>query len=69
MIEEFSMPFTDRCRFGEGVTVFVWDDIPSKQLTKNMLPDDIGDAFIEMNLRKAKWIIFETYRSPNQPME
>ena len=63
------MCFINSCRFGGGVTIYFCDDIASKLLTKHRLPDDIKDVFIEINLRKAKWLIFETYRSPNQTAE
>ena len=61
MIEGFSVPFRfDRNGSGRGVIVCVRDDIPSKQLTKHKLPDDIKGVFIEVNLRKIKWLIFGT---------
>ena len=44
----------DRNRSVEGVIVYVQDDIPSKQLTKHKLPDDIEGAFIEVNLRNIE---------------
>ena len=69
MIEGFSMSFRfDRNRYGGVVIVYVWDDIPSKQLAKHKLPDDIEGVFDEVNLRKSKWLIFGTYRSPSQPV-
>ena len=58
----------DRNRSGGGVIVYVRDDIPSKQLTKHKLSDNIEGVFIEVNLWKIKWIIFGTYRSPSQPV-
>ena len=70
MIEGFSMSFRfDRNRSGGGVIVYVRDDIPSKQLAKHKLPDVIEGVFIEVNLRKIKWLIFGTYRPPSQPVE
>ena len=65
MIEGFSMPFRfDRNRSGGGVIVYVRDNIPRKQLTKHTLPDDIEGVFIEVNLRKIKWLVFGTHRYP-----
>ena len=56
MIEGFSMPFRfGRNRSGGGVIICV--------------PDDVEVVFIEMNLRKIKWLIFGTYRPPSQPGE
>ena len=74
MIEGFSMPFRfDRNRAGGRVIVYIWDDIPSKQLTKVKLPDDIEGVFIvfiNVNLRKTNiWLIFGTYHPPSQPVE
>ena len=64
------MPFRfDRSLSGGGITVYVREDIPSKQLTKHKLLDDIEGVFIEVNLRKTKWLIFGTYRPSCQPME
>ena len=45
----------DRNRCGGGVIVYVQNDIPSKQLTKHKIPDDIDGVFIEVNLMKTKW--------------
>ena len=30
------------------------------------LPNDIEETFIELNLRKVKWLLFATYHSPSQ---
>ena len=69
-IDGFSMPFRfDRNRFGGGVIIYVRDDIPSKQLTRHKLPEDIEGIFIEVNLRKSKWLISGTYRPPCQSAE
>ena len=70
MIKGFSIPFRfDRNRSGGEVIFYVRDDIPSKQLTKHKLPDDIEGVFIEVNLRKIKWLIFDTYHPSSQPVE
>ena len=55
----------DRNRSGEGVIVHV----PSKQLTKHKLPDDIEGVFIEVNLRKTKWLIFGAYWPLSHPVD
>ena len=65
-IDGFSVPFRcDRNRFGGGVLIYVRDDIPSMQVTKHKLPGDIEGIFVEINLRKTKWLIFGTYRPLN----
>ena len=47
--------------------IFVSEDIHSKLVSKHTLPDDIEGMFIEINLRKTKWLILGTYHPPNQP--
>ena len=69
-IEGFSMPYRcDRNRLGGGVIVYVRDDIPNKQLIKHKLPEDIEGVFVEVNLRKTKWLIFGAYRPPCQSVK
>ena len=46
--------------------IYVRDDIPSKMLTKYNLPEGIEAAFIELNFRKCKWLLCETYSAPSQ---
>ena len=46
--------------------IFICDDIPSRVLTKHVFPDDIEGLFIELNFRKAKWLLFGTYHPPIQ---
>ena len=63
----FSKPFRfDRNRKGGGVMVFIREDIPCKELFLHKLPNDIEGIFLELNLRKSKWLIFATYHPPNQ---
>ena len=47
--------------------IFVNEDISSKLVSKHTLPDDIEGMFIEIKLRKTKWLILWTYHPPNQP--
>ena len=49
-----------------GIMIFICDDIPSRVLTKHVFPDDIEGLFIELNFRKAKWLLFGTYHPPIQ---
>ena len=61
------MPYRfDRNRNGGGIMIFIRDDIPSRMLTKHVFPDDIEGLFIELNFRKAKWLLFGTYHPPPQ---
>ena len=65
--DRYSSPFRyDRDRFGGGVLIYIRDDIPSKELSEHTFPVDIERIFIEINLRKTKWLKLGTYRSPNQ---
>ena len=41
--------------------MYVRDDIPCKEIKTHKLPDDIEGMFIEINLRKKKWIIIGGY--------
>ena len=69
-IEGFSAPFRlDRNKFGGVVLIYVREDIPCKQLTKHILPDNIEGIFVEINLRKTKWLLFGGYRPPRQQAE
>ena len=69
-IDRFSTPFRlDRNKFGGGVLIYVREDIPCKQLTKHILPDNIEEIFVEINLRKTKWLLFGGYRPPRQQAE
>ena len=67
VIDGFRQPYRlDSKKHGEGVTVFVSEDISSKIVSKHTLPDDIGGMFTEINLRKTKRLILGTYHPPNQ---
>ena len=46
--------------------IYVRDDIPSKMLTKHNIPEDTEAAFIKLNFRKCKWLLYATYRAPSQ---
>ena len=50
-----------------SVMIFVSEDIPNKLASKHTLPDDIEGMFIEINLRKTKWLILGTCHPPNHP--
>ena len=56
----------DRNLRGGGIVTYVREDIPSKRLHIGKLPDDVEGTFIEINLRKAKLIIFAAYLPPWQ---
>ena len=62
-IDGFARPFR---RDGGGVMIFVRDDIPSKEIKISFLPSDIECLFIEINIRKTKWLIVGCYHPPSQ---
>ena len=65
LIEGYSKPFRlDRNRNGGGLLVYIREDIPSKELKSHTLAEDIEGIFIEINLRKCKWLLFATYHPP-----
>ena len=67
LLDGFSKPYRlDRNRNGGGILIYVREDIRSKLLLKHNFPDDIEGIFIEINLRKIKWLLFGTYHPPSQ---
>ena len=66
-IDGFKKPYRlDRNAFGGGILIYVRQDIPSNQLKNHNFADNIEGIFIEINLRKSKWLIFGTYHPPTQ---
>ena len=67
MIEGYCKPYRlDRNKYGGGVLMYVREDIPSKILIEYKQPNDIEGIFVEINLRKVKWLLFGSYHPPNQ---
>ena len=67
LIEGYSSPFRfDSNRYGGGILIYVRQDTPCKQLFKHTLTSDIEGIFVEINLRKVKWLLFGTYHPPSQ---
>ena len=63
---DFSEPYRlNRNRNGEGVMIYIRDDIPSKLLDKHVFPYDIEGLFVELDSEKCKWL-FGTYHPPSQ---
>ena len=48
-----------------GGIICVREDIPSKILEKNKLPQDVEGMFVELNFKKAKWLLLRTHYSPS----
>ena len=45
----------DRNRKGDGVSIYVQEDLPTRELKIHNTPEDIERIFIEINLIKTKW--------------
>ena len=62
-----SIPYRlDRNRNGDGIIIYVREDITSKMLTKHRFPDDTEALFVEINFRKCKWLLCRLYHPPHQ---
>ena len=62
LIEGFSPPFRlDRDSYGGVVMIFVRDDIPCRVLKSHSIPQNLEGIFLEINLRKVKWLLFGGY--------
>ena len=62
-----SIPYRlDRNRNGDGLIIYVREDITSKMLTKHRFPDDTEALFVEINFRKCKWLLCRLYHPPHQ---
>ena len=67
MAGRFKKPFRlDKDSNGGGMLIYVKSDIPSTLNSSHNFPDEIEGMFIEINLRKSKWLLFGTYHPPNQ---
>ena len=70
LINGFHMPYRfDRNRNGGGILIYISEELASKQLFKHTFDNAIEGIFIEVNLRKCKWLIFGTYHPPSQSDE
>ena len=62
MIDGFSKPYRlDRCSNGGGILIYVRNDINSRLITQSKVSDKIECVFIEIILRKKKWLLFCSY--------
>ena len=46
--------------------IYVRNDIQSKLLTKSFFTNDVEGIFVELNFRKCKWLLIETYHRSSQ---
>ena len=67
LIQGYSKPHKfDRNRNGGGVSIYVREDIPSRELKIYNAPKDVESIFIEINMIKTKWIFCGCYHPPSQ---
>ena len=67
IINGFKKPYRlDRNHDGGGVMIYVRGDIPSKEVVKHKFTKNIEAIFIEINLRKNKFLLVGTYHSTNR---
>ena len=58
IIDGYSRRFRyDRNRFRGGVLIYIRNYIPCKELSEHKFPVDTEGIFIDINLRKIKWMI------------
>ena len=61
----YSKPFRfDKNRKGFGVLLYLREDLACRELKSDNLPNDVEGIFIELNIRKAKYLLFSIYDSP-----
>ena len=66
LMDDFSKPYGfNRIRDGGRFVVYIRDTIPNKILEKHSCPNNIECLFIELNLRKCKWLLCRTYHLPS----
>ena len=51
--------------FGGGVIIYIRDDIPCRELKTHQISNHLEGIFLEVNLRKSKWLLFGGY-NPNK---
>ena len=61
-IEGYAPPFRlDRNINGGGVIIYVREDIPCRELKTHGVEKSVEGIFLEINLRKSKWLLFGGY--------
>ena len=70
VIDGYNEPYRfDRNRNRGGVLIYIQEDIPSKPLAGHKLKHDTEGIFVELILRKKKWLLFGSYHPPSQSDE
>ena len=61
-LNSYSKPYRlDRSSNGGGILLYVRDDIPSRLLTDYKMKDNVELFFVEVNIRKKKWLLSCSY--------
>ena len=64
LLNGFCKPYRlDRISNGGGILLHVRDDIPSRLLTDYKIKDNLELFFVEVNIRKKKWLLGCSYNS------
>ena len=62
LMSGFRKPYRlDRCSKGGGLMLYIREDIPSRLLTEYKLPENVECLFVEINVRKKKWLLCCSY--------
>ena len=63
-IEGYTLPFRrDRNINGGGVLIYVKEGIPCRELKMMSATENVEGIFLEINLRKRKWLLFGGYNN------
>ena len=58
LMNGFRKPYRlDQCSNGGGLLLFIREDLPSRELTEYKIPDKTECVFVEINIRKKKWLL------------
>ena len=69
LLKNFKTPFRlDVSDRSGGLMTYIRADIPSRLLMEYKFPIDIQILPIELNLKKAKWLLLSIYRNPKQDL-
>ena len=61
-MEEYTTPLrADRNSLGSGILIYVREDIPFREVKSHTLPGDTECIFIELNIRRNKWLLMVGY--------
>ena len=61
-MEGYALPFRlDRCADGGGILIYIREDIPCKELKSHAIELNFKGIFLEINLRKCKWLLLDGY--------